>query len=63
MKSLPKYKTSHKKEISCIERKSTEKYKVHYEEKIQIDRLFLNKKAYRYLNMMGKGGFGKVWKV
>ena len=63
MKSLPKYKSTHKKEVHHIERKSCEKYKLYCEDKIPLDRLFLNKKGYRYLNMIGKGGFGKVWKV
>lgn len=28
-----------------------------------LEPLFLTKRAYKYLNMVGKGGFGKVWKV
>lgn len=63
MKSLPKYKTTQKREAST-DRKSCEKYRAQGEEdKIPLDRIFLNQKAYRYLNMIGKGGFGKVWKV
>lgn len=23
----------------------------------------MNKRSYEYLNMIGKGGFGKVWRV
>lgn len=28
-----------------------------------MEHIFLSKQAYKYINMIGKGGFGKVWKV
>lgn len=28
-----------------------------------LEHLYLSKKSYKYMNMVGKGGFGKVWKV
>ena len=33
------------------------------EGKMGLQHLFLTQKAYKYINMIGKGGFGKVWKV
>lgn len=29
----------------------------------EVGGVFLSKRAYKYMNMVGKGGFGKVWKV
>lgn len=33
------------------------------EGKMGMEQIFLSKQAYKYINMIGKGGFGKVWKV
>ena len=33
------------------------------EGKMGMEQIFLSKQAYKYINMVGKGGFGKVWKV
>lgn len=63
LKSLQKYKSSYRPEADV--RRSYDKlpYSSKFTAKKDTDMSYLHKSDYRYVNMVGKGGFGRVWKV